>query len=111
DDGGRLGRDAGEVLARVQARDVEVGWQEGLQRDGARDFAGANEACGKLVDLRVDRFEEMLRLEEIGDAVERLVIDEDRTQQRLLRLDVVRSSAEDRCILRGLTRGLLASHV
>ena len=66
---------------------------------------------GELVDLGVDRLEEMLRLEEVGNAIERLVVDEDRAQQRLLRLDVVRSSAEDRCIVRGPTRGLLASHV
>ena len=59
----------------------------------------------------MDRLEEVLRLEEIGDAVERFVVDEDSAQQRLLRLDVVRSSAEDRCVLRGLTRGLFASHV
>ena len=46
-----------------------------------------------LVDLLVDRLEEMLRLEEVGDAVERLVVDEDRAQQRLLRLDIVRRDA------------------
>ena len=43
--------------------------------------------------LLVDRLEEMLRLEEIGDAVERLVVDQDGAEQRLLRLDIVRRRA------------------
>ena len=42
----------------------------------------------------MDRLEEMLRLEEVGDPVERLVVDEDRAEQRLLGLDVVRRGAE-----------------
>ena len=50
----------------------------------------------ELVDLLVDRLEEMLRLEEVGNPVERLVIDEDRAQQRLFRLDIVRSGAIER---------------
>ena len=41
----------------------------------------------------MDRLEEMLRLEEIGNPIERLVVDEDGAEQRLLRLDVVRGVA------------------
>src|SRR5262249_6593418 len=47
-------------------------------------------AAGGVVDLLVDRLEEMPRLEKIGDAIERLVVDQDGAQERLLRLDVVR---------------------
>ena len=37
---------------------------------------------------------EMGRLEEVGDAVIGIIIDEDRAQQSLLRLDIVRGDAE-----------------
>ena len=49
--------------------------------------------------LLVDRLEEMRRLEEVGDAVERLVVDQDRAEQRLLGLDVVRGGAERQRVL------------
>ena len=41
----------------------------------------------------MDRLEEMLRLEEVGNPVERLVVDEDGAEQRLLGLDVMRRGA------------------
>ena len=93
DDGGRFGGEAGEILARRQSGDVDVGRQERLQRDRRRELAGADQAARDVEDLRMDRLEEMLRLEKIGDAIKRLVIDEDRAQQRLLRLDIVRCGA------------------
>ena len=74
-----------------------------LQRDRRRELVGADQAAGKLENALMDRLEEMLRLEEVGDAVERLVIDEDGAEQRLLGLDIVRRRAERR-----LRRGLLA---
>jgi hypothetical protein len=40
----------------------------------------------------VQRLEEMRRLEEVRDPVEGVVVDQDRAQQRLLRLDIVRWS-------------------
>ena len=61
-----------------------------------------------LVDLLMDRLEEMLRLEKVGDAIERLVVDEDRAQQRLLGLDIVRGGAIGRRgVRRRLARGRL----
>ena len=93
DDGGRLGGEAGEILADVEPADVDVGGQEGLQRDRRRDLAGADQVGGELVDLLVQRLVEMPRLEKIRDAVERLVVDQDRAEQRLLGLDVVRRDA------------------
>ncbi len=38
--------------------------------------------------------EEVPRVEEIGDPIERLVIDQDRAEQGLLHLDVVRCGAK-----------------
>src|SRR5262249_11828680 len=46
-----------------------------------------------VVDLLMDRLEEMLRLEEIADAIKRLVVYPDRAQEGLLRLDIVRGGA------------------
>ena len=102
DDRGRLGREPGEILARVQPADVEVGRQEGLERDRRRALAGAHQRGDVLVDLLMQRLEEMLGLEEVGDAIVRLVIDEDRAEQRLLDLDIVRRGAKKRRILRRL---------
>jgi hypothetical protein len=42
-----------------------------------------------LVDLPMQRVKEVPGLEEIGNAVERLVVDQDSAEQRLLDLDVV----------------------
>ncbi len=53
----------------------------------------------------------MLRLEKIGDAIERLVIDQDRAQKRLLGLDIVRRNAiERRGGFRNLARGRFDCH-
>src|ERR1051326_7922571 len=81
---GRLGGEAREVLASVKAGDVEVRGQEGLERDRRRGLAGAHQRADVLVDLLMQRLEEVLWLEEVGDAIERLVIDENRAEQRLL---------------------------
>ncbi len=43
-----------------------------------------------LIDLLMDRLEEMLRFEKVRDAVEGFIVDQDCTQQRLLRLDIMR---------------------
>ena len=94
DDGRRFGGQPRQILIDGQAGDIEVRRQEGLERHRRRQLAGADQAAGQLEDALVDGFEEMLRLEEIGNAVERLVIDEDGAQQRLLGLDIVRRRAE-----------------
>ena len=43
-------------------------------------------------------FVEMARLQEVGDTVEGIVVDKDRTEQRLLGLDVVRCLAIERLL-------------
>ena len=45
------------------------------------------------IDAPVQVLEEMLGLEEVGDAVVGVVVDEDRAEQRLLGVDVVRGDA------------------
>ena len=80
DDGGRLGGEPRQVLAHRHAADIDVGADEGLQRDRRRHLAGADQIARKLIDLLVNRLEEMLRIEEIGDPVEGLVVDQDGAQ-------------------------------
>ena len=106
DDGGRFRREPGEILRDRHAGDIDIGRQEGLQRHRRGELAGADQAARDVVDLLVDGLEEMFRLQKIGDAVKRFVIDEDRAQQRLLRLDIVRSNAIGRGgFLHPLARG------
>ncbi len=93
DDGGRFRGKAGEILRDRHSGDIDVGGQECLERHRRGELAGADQALGDLVDLLVDGLEKMFRLEKIGDAVKRFVIDEDCAQQRLFRLDIVRSDA------------------
>ena len=57
-------------------------------------LAALHELGGDLEDAGVKRLEEMMRLEEGGDAIERLVIDQDGAEQRLFRLNVVRRLTE-----------------
>ena len=64
--------------------------EKGLQGDRRRDLAGLDEAGRDLVDAPVQLLEEMLRLEEVGDAVKGVVVDEDGPEKRLLGVDVVR---------------------
>ncbi len=93
DDGGRFRRQAGEISGKVDVADGEVGRQEGLDGDRGRHLVGADELAGDLEDRLVHRFEEMLRLEEIGNAVEGFVVDQDGAKQRLFRLNVLRRGA------------------
>ena len=57
--------------------------------------------AGGLVDLLMQGIEEVLRLEERGDAVHRLVVDEDRAEQRLLGLEVVGGLTEGQGLVGG----------
>ena len=96
DDRRRLGGKTRQILVDRKPGDVGVDRQERLQRHRRREFVGADKSTGQLENALMDRFEEMLRFEEVGNAVERLVIDEDRAEQRLLGLDIVRRRTERR---------------
>ena len=58
----------------------------------------------RLVDLLVQRIVEVVRLQERGDAVHRLVVDEDGAQERLLGLEVVGGLAEGEGLVGGRRR-------
>ena len=77
DDGRRFGGEPRQILIERQAGDVEVRRQERLQRHRRGELVGADQAAGQFVNAPMDRLEEMLRLEEVGNPVERLVIDQD----------------------------------
>ena len=89
DDGRRLGGEAREVLRHGQAAEI-VFAQERLQRDRRGDLAGANELRGDLEDAAMQLFVEMLGSQEVRDAIKCVVVDENRAQQGLFGLDVVR---------------------
>jgi hypothetical protein len=90
DDGGRFGGEASEVLADRHTADVGFGRDKGLQRHRGRDLAHPDQAAGGLEDGLMDRLEEVFRLQKIRHPIERVVIDQDRAQKALLRLDIVR---------------------
>ena len=72
--------------------------QKALQRARVGGLREPDELRRLLVDLPVQRIEEVHRLEEIGDAIERLVVDQDRAEQRLLDLDVMRDLTVQRLV-------------
>src|SRR6202034_2567772 len=65
-----------------------------LQRDRIRTLVELDEAARELEKLPVNRLKEMLRLEEIGNPIERFVIDQHGAKQRLFRLDIMRQCAD-----------------
>ncbi len=101
DDGRRFGCEAGEILRYRHAADVGLGRNERLQRHGCRDLVQPDQAAGDLVEVLVDRLEEMPRLKKVRHAVERVVVDEDRAKQALFGLDIMRG----RTISRGAGDG------
>src|SRR5450432_1455133 len=105
DDGGGLRRKTGQILAERHAADVDGRVEEGFQRDRGGDLAGADQVARDLIDLGMDRLEEMFRVEEIRDAIEGFVIDQDGSQQALLRLDVVRCGTKEWSRFYGLLPG------
>ncbi len=92
DDGGGVRREAREVFHGGEVGDGGVA-EERLHGEGGRHLARADQLAGDVVHLAVRLDEEVLDLEEIGNAVERLVVDEDRTEELLLDLDVLRCGA------------------
>jgi hypothetical protein len=95
DDRRRLSGKPGEILIERQAGDVEIGWQERFQRDWRGQLVGANKTSGQFENALVDGLEEMLRLEEVGNAVECFVVDQNRAQERLFSLDIMRRRAKN----------------
>ena len=88
DDRRRLCRETRQILRHGDAAQIMLA-EKGLERDGRGDLAGPDELGRHLEHAAVQFLREMLRLEEVGDAVEGIVVDEDRAQQRLLCLHMV----------------------
>ena len=101
DDRRRFAGEAREILRHGHAAEVVVA-EERLERDRRREFARPDQRAGDLEDAAMDLLDEMLAPEEIGNAVERVIVDEDRAEQRLLGLEVVRRRAIGAFLRRGL---------
>ena len=80
DDGRGLGGKPRQILIDGETGDVELGRQEGLERDRGRELSGADQAAGELEDELVNALKKMLRLEKVRDPIERLVVDENSAQ-------------------------------
>ena len=91
-----LGGEPSKVLADGEATNINSGVEKCLKRDWSRQLARADKIAGKLIDLLMDRLEEMRRFQKIGNAVIGLVVDEYGAQQRLFRLYIVRSGTIER---------------
>ena len=104
DDGGGVGGKPAEILRHGKLAHRRIGLEEGLERDRRGALAAQDQLRRRLEDARVQRVIEMRRLEEGRDAVDRLVVDEDRAEQRLLGLEIMRRLAKHRCF-----RGNLAN--
>ncbi len=99
DDRRRLVGEAGEIFGDGDLADLLVLLEEALDRARIGGLVEPDELRGLLEDLPMQRIEEMRRLEEIGDAVERFVVDQDGAEQRLLDLDVVRDLTVKRLVV------------
>src|SRR5271163_568182 len=67
--------------------------EEGLERHRRRQLAGPDQRSRDLEDAAMNFLDEVLASEEIRDAVERVIVDQDRAEQRLFGLEVVRRRA------------------
>src|ERR1700734_2094855 len=92
DDGRRLAGEAGEILRHSDAAEIMLA-KEGLERHRRRQLAGTDQRSRDLEDAAMNFLDEMLASEEIRDAVERVIVDQDRAEQRLFGLEVVRRRA------------------
>ncbi len=95
DDRRRLGGEAGEILRHGDAAEIMLA-EKGFEGDGGGEFSGADQLPGDVEDAAVDFLGEMLGPQEIRDAVESVIVDKNRPEQRLLRLDIVRREAVSR---------------
>ena len=68
--------------------------EERFDGDGRRNFSCVNERRQRFINACVQRIVKMPRLQKAGNAVQALVVDQDRAQERLFGLQVVRRLAE-----------------
>ena len=95
DDRRRIRRQASEVLRHACLRVDRIGvLEERFHRDRRRDFTCVDQRCERFKNPAMQRIEEMARRQKPGNAVERLVVNQDRTEQRLLGFEIVRRLTE-----------------
>ena len=82
--------EADEVGGAAELGEAGIVFEEGLDGDGRGQRVLADALGRDLEDAGVDGVEEVRRLHDAGDAVVDVVVDEERAEQRLLGLDVVR---------------------
>ena len=92
----RRSRQARQIGRAASGLHVVVVFDVGLQGDRADQLAPLDQPGEGVEQLAVQRIGEMLTLEEFRDPVIGGVVDQDRAQQRLLRLEVVRRFADGR---------------
>ena len=89
----RCAGEAHEVGGAAELAQAGVVLEEGLDGDRGRERVPPDPLGGDLEDAGVDGVEEVRRLHEVGDPVVDVVVDEERSEQRLFRFDVVRQCA------------------
>ncbi len=90
DDRRRRVGEARQILRAADFGQRRVALEEVLQRHRRGEVALRDQLRRRLVNSSVYGIEEMRRLEKARHAVVGLVVDEDRAQERLLRVDIVR---------------------
>ena len=93
DDGGGGAGEVAEVARAIGIDERRVAVERRLQGQRRRDLAAFDEGEDRLVDAPVNRLAEMLGLQERGNAIRRLVVDQHGAKQGLLGLDIVRQLA------------------
>ena len=88
------GREFGEIRGAAQVAEILVALEESLEGDGVGGLPALDQAGGGVEDPAMDGIEEMLGAEELGDALQRAVADQQRAQKRLLGLLVAGRLAE-----------------
>ena len=89
DDRGGFGGEPRQILRHRDAAEVMVA-EEGLQGDRGGELALPDHRAGDLIDSAMDFLNEVLAAQEVGDAVEGVVVDQDRAEQGLLGFDIGR---------------------
>ena len=88
--GGRGLRQTGEIAVTAHFHQPRIGFHRRVQGQRRDDHAAALGLRGHdLVDALMQRIVEMLRLQRTRHALQRLIVHEDRTEQRLLDFDVI----------------------
>ncbi len=82
-------RETDEIGVTADLGEARILLHERLQGERRDDVAFRPHALDRFIETLMQGIVEMLGLEQIGDALERIVVDQDRTQQRLLDVDVV----------------------